>query len=334
VKRRSFYSAVAINLTLAIIALFSAPLARTADPAQRIVRVGFVGPGSPAAAARGASAFRERLRELGWVEGGNLAMEFRWGEGNIQRLPTLIAEVLARDVDVLVTWGTPTALAARDATRTVPIVATAMGEPLRTGLATSLGRPGGNLTGLSLGWGEGIAGKWLELLQETVPRLSTVAIIVNPENPVEKEMLNDLRTAAATRRLKVRIIEVRDPRTLELALDQARRQAQALLVFGDALLLAHSHQIAAFAIKHHLAGMYVVREFVEAGGLMWYGPDLTVMSRRAADYVDKILRGAKPADLPIEQPTKYSLVVNLGAAQALKLAIPESILLRADEVIR
>jgi len=334
VNRRSFCSAVAVNLTPAIIGLFSAPLARAADPAQRIVRVGFVGPGSPSAAARGASAFRERLRELGWVEGGNLDMEFRWGEGNIQRLPTLIAEVLARDVDVLVTWGTPTALAARDATRTVPIVATAMGEPLRTGLATSLGRPGGNLTGLSLGWGEGIAGKWLELLQETVPRLSTVAIIVNPENPVEQEMLNDLRTAAATRRLKLRILEVRDPRTLKLALDQARRQAQALLVFGDALLLAHSHQIAAFAIKHRLAGMYVARDFVEAGGLMWYGPDLTVMSRRAADYVDKILRGAKPADLPIEQPTKYSLVVNLGAAQALKLAIPESILLRADEVIR
>jgi putative ABC transport system substrate-binding protein len=334
VTRRSFCSALAINLTLATVALLVAPLARAADPAQRIVRVGFVSPGSASSATRGANAFRERLRELGWVEGGNLAMEFRWGEGNIQRLPALIAEVLARRVDVLVTWGTPTALAARDATRTVPIVATAMGEPLRTGLATSLGRPGGNLTGLSLGWGQGVAGKWLELLQETVPRLSTVAVIANPENLVEREMLSDLQTAAATRRLKLRILEARDPRTLELALDQARQQVQALVVFADALLLARSHQITAFAIKHRLAGMYVARDFVEAGGLMSYGPDLTVMSRRAADYVDKILRGAKPADLPIEQPTKYSLVVNLGAAQALKLAIPESILLRADEVIR
>jgi putative ABC transport system substrate-binding protein len=333
VNRRSFCTAVAVTLAPAIVALLFAPLARTADPAQSIVRVGFVGPG-PSAAARGISAFRERLRELGWVEGGNLVIEFRWGEGSIDRLPALIAEMLASKVDVLVTWGTPAALAARDATRTVPIVATAMGEPLRTGLATSLGRPGGNLTGLSLGWGQGIAGKWLELLQETVPRLSTVAVIANPENPVEQEMLNDLRTAAATRRLKLRIMEVREPKALELAMDQARQQAQALLVFADALLLAHSHQITAFAIKHRLAGMYVTRDFVEAGGLMSYGPDLTVMSRRAADYVDKILRGAKPGDLPIEQPTKYSLVVNLGAARALKLAIPESILLRADEVIR
>jgi putative ABC transport system substrate-binding protein len=334
VNRRSLCSAVAVSLAFATVALLPAPLACAADPAQSVVRVGFVGPGSASTAARGVSAFQERLRELGWVEGGNLVIEFRWGEGSVDRLPALIAEVLARKVDVLVTWGTPTALAARDATRTVPIVATAMGEPLRTGLAASLARPGGNLTGLSLGWGEGVAGKWLELLQEIVPRLSTVAVIANPENPVEREMLNDLRASAATRRLKLRIIEVREPKALELAMDQARQQARALLVFGDALLLAHSHQITASAIKHRLAGMYVLRDFVEAGGLMSYGPDLTVMARRAADYVDKILRGAKPGDLPIEQPTKYSLIVNLGAAQALKLAIPESILLRADEVIR
>jgi ABC-type uncharacterized transport system substrate-binding protein len=334
VNRRTLCSAIAVNLTFASVALLAAPLVHAADPAQSIVRVGFIGPGSASATARGINAFRERLSELGWVEGGNLGIEFRWGEGSIDRLPALIAEVLERKVDVLVTWGTPAALAARDATRTVPIVATAMGEPLRTGLATSLSRPGGNLTGLSLGWGEGVAGKWLELLQETVPRLSTVAVIANPENVVEQEMLNDLRTAAATRRLKLRIIAVREPKALEPAMDQARQQAQALLVFGDALLVAHSHQITAFAIKHRLAGMYVLRDFVEAGGLMSYGPDLTAMSRRAADYVDKILKGAKPGDLPIEQPTKYELVINLKTAKALGITIPESILLRADEVIR
>jgi putative tryptophan/tyrosine transport system substrate-binding protein len=274
------------------------------------------------------------LRELGWIEGQNLIAERRWAEGRMERLPALMTEVIGRNVDVIFTGSTPGAIAAKNATSTIPIVAMGMGDPVRSGVVASLARPGGNLTGLSLGWGEGVGGKWLELLQETVPRLSTVAVIANPDNVVEHEMLNDLRTAAATRRLKLRIIAVREVEALEPAMDQAGRQAQALLVFGDALLVAHQRQITAFATQHRLPAMYVLRDFVEAGGLMSYGPDLTVMSRRAAEYVDKILRGTQPGNLPIEQPTQYVLIVNLKAAKAIGLTIPESILLRADEVIR
>ena len=315
---------------LALVAL----LGYAAESANRVVRVGFVGPGSPSTAPRGTTALWERLRELGWVEGQNLLIEARWGEGRAELLPALVAEVVGRKVDDLITYGTPAAIAAKNATSTVPIVAVAMGEPLRTGLATNLARPGGNLTGLSLAWGEGVGSKWLELLQETVPRLTTVAVIANPDNPVEREVVKDLEGAAATRGLKLRIIGVREAEALGPGLDQARRQAQALLVFGDALLLARQKQITAFAAKHRLPAMYAIRDFADAGGLMAYAPGLAIQFRRAADFVDKILKGAKPGDLPIEQPTQFELVVNLKTARALGLKIPESILLRADEVIR
>ena len=323
-----------ILLALATLVAFGSPPSRAEEPARTVSRLGFVGPGSASAAPRGIAAFWERLRELGYIDGQNLVIEARWAEGRIERLPTIMAEVLGRKVDVLFTWGTPAAIAAKNATSTVPIVAVAMGEPLRTGLATNLARPGGNLTGLSLAWGEGIGGKWLELLQETVPRLTTVAVIANPDNPVEREVVKDLEVAAATRHLKLRIIEVREAEALDRALQQARAQAQAVLVFGDALFLAHQRQITAFAARHRLPGVYALRDFVDAGGLMAYAPDLAVMSRRAAEYVDKVLKGVKPGDLPIEQPTKFELVVNLKTAKALGIKIPQSILLRADEVIR
>ncbi len=333
-NRPRFMSAIAFSLVAAATAMLWPPGAHAADSAQRVVRVGFVGPGSPATAPRGTTAFWERLRELGWVEGQNFVIEARWGEGSTERLPALVAELIGHNVDVLVTSGTPAALAAKNATRTVPIVAAAMGEPLRTGLATNLARPGGNLTGLSLAWGEGVWGKWLELLQDAVPRLTTVAVIANPDNAVEREVLKDLESVAAARGLKLRTIQVREAEGLNSALDQARRQSQALLVFGDAVLLAHQRRITAFAAKHRLPAMYVLRDFVDAGGLMAYAPDLALQFRRAADYTDKILKGAKPGDLPIEQPTKFELVVNLKTAKALGITIPESILLRADEVIR
>ena len=323
-----------VLLALATLVVLGSPPSRAAEPLQRVVRLGFVGPGSASTAPRGIAAFWERLRELGYIEGQNLITEARWAEGRYDRFPALMAEVIGRKVDVLITYGTPAAIAAKNATSTVPIVAVAMGEPLRTGLATNLARPGGNLTGLSLAWGEGVGSKWLELLQETVPRLTTVAVIANPDNPVEREVVKDLEGAAATLGLKLRIIGVREAEALGLGLDQARRQAQALLVFGDALLLAHQRQITAFAAKHRLPAMYAIRDFADVGGLMAYAPSLAIQFLRAADFVDKILKGAKPGDMPIEQPTQFELVLNLKTARALGLTIPQSILMRADEVIR
>jgi putative ABC transport system substrate-binding protein len=305
-----------------------------AQPTQRVARVGFVHPQSPSTAPPSINAFWERLRELGWVEGQNLVIEARWADGHMERLPALLAEVTGRKVDVLVTFGTQTAVAAKNATSTVSIVGVAMGEPLRTGLATSLARPGSNLTGTSVGWAEGIGGKWLELLQEAVPHLSTVAVIANTDSPIARDLAKELEAIAPTRGLKLRLIEVREPATLDHAFEQAGRKAQALLVLPAPFITAHRGQVTALAAKHRLPAMYYLRDFVEAGGLMAYAPDLAVQWRRGADYVDKILRGAKPADLPIEQPTQWSLVVNLKTANALGITFPESILLRADEVIR
>ena len=324
----------AFLVLVALVAMLGAVLARAAEPGPGVVRIGFVLPQSPSPTNRGVVAFWGRLRELGWIEGQNLVIEERWANGRIDRLPALIADVLGRKVDVLVTSGTPAAVAAKKATSTIPIVATSIGDPVRSGLAPSLGHPGGNLTGISLGWTEGMAGKWLELLQEAVPRLSTVAVIVNPDSPLVQGLAKDLEAVAPTRTLKVRIIEVREPGALDRAFEQARREAQGVLMLPAPAITAHPGQVPPLAAKYRLPTIYFMREFVDAGGLMSYSPDLAVMYRRAADYVDKILKGAKPADLPIEQPTQYQLVVNLMTAKALGLTIPESILLRADEVIR
>jgi putative ABC transport system substrate-binding protein len=275
------------------------------------------------------------LGELGWVEGKNLVVEQRWAEGRYDRLPALFAEVLALKIDVLVTYTTVGGIAAKQATSTVPIVDAAMGQPVQSGLAQSLSRPGGNLTGFSLGWGEGIGGKWLELLQESIPRLSTVAVITSDVRPpVTRAMIKELEDVAVTRHLRLKIIDAQALGGFDRAFDQARRQAQAVVVFSDPIAMAHREQITTLAAKHRLPAIYGLREYTDVGGLIEYGPDLAVMFRRAADYVDKILKGTKPADLPIEQPTKFELVVNLKAAKALGITIPESILVRADAVIR
>jgi putative ABC transport system substrate-binding protein len=245
-----------------------------------------------------------------------------------------MAEVIAQKIDVLITYSTMPAIAAKNATSTIPIVVAVMAEPLRSGLATNLARPSGNLTGLSMGWGQGIGGKWLELLQETVPRLSTVAVITNTDNPVERDMITELKAIAPTRHLKLRIIEAPDAKALGRAFEQAKREAQAVLLVPDPRFVSQHKGIIGLAARHRLPTIYGLREFVDVGGLMAYGPDRAAMFRRAADYVDKILKGARPADLPIEQPTQFQLVVNLKTAKALGLALPESILLRADEVIR
>jgi len=303
------------------------------EPRQRAVRVGFVHPQSPSTASRGINAFWERMHELGYVAGKNLVVEARWAEGHYERLPALMSEVLGQKIDVLVTYGATSAAAAKNATSAIPIVGVAMGEPLRSGLVTSLAQPGGNLTGLSVGWGEGMAGKWLELLQDTIPRLRTVAVIGNPDNPIHGEISKELEALAPKRSLTLRPIEVRDPSALDRAFEQAARSAQAALVIADAALSVHRLRITALAARHRVPTLYGIRDFVDVGGLMAYSPDYTVQWWRAADYVHKILTGTKPSDLPIEQPMQHLLVVNLNTARALGLKIPESILLRA-EVIR
>jgi putative ABC transport system substrate-binding protein len=298
------------------------------------VRLGFVSPEAPSTTIRGISAFWDRLRELGWVEGQNLDIERRWAEGRIDRLAALMNEVIERKVDVLVTYSTPGAVAAKNATSTVPIVVAVMGDPIGSGVAASVARPGGNLTGLSLEWGEGIAGKWLELLQETVPRLSTVAVVANPDSKLARDLMKELDAIAPTRGLKLQFFRVREPEALDSAFKRARRAAQAVLVLADPLTVHHKREITGLAAKYRLPGMYALLDFVDSGGLMAYGVDTTVLFRHAADYVDKILKGARPADLPIEQPTQFALAINLKTAKALGLTIPESILLRADEVIQ
>ena len=298
------------------------------------MRLGFVDPQSASTTPRGISAFWQRLRELGYIDGQNLIVEMRSAEGRPERLPALMKEVVERDVDVLVTWSTSAAIAAKNATTTVPIVAAVMGDPVRSGLAAGLARPGANLTGLAVGLGQGLASKWVELLQDLIPRLSTVAVIANPDTAIDRDLTNELQTIVSARGLKLRLVEVREPVTFDRAFEQARRKTQAAIVLPDPVLFSHRGQVTALAARYRLPVIYPSRDYIEAGGLITYGPDFSVMFRRAAEYVDKILRGASPGDLPIEQPTQHVLVVNLKTARALGITIPESILLRADEIIR
>ena len=326
-NRRIF---LCISLGIAIV--FEPLISSAADPAQRVVRLGFVGPLSPSTLSF--APFWQRLRELGWIEGENLLVERRSADGHLERLPALMADMVDRKVDLLVTYGMPGAIAARKATSTIPVVAWAMADPVRGGVVASLARPGGNVTGLTTGYAEGFAGKFLEFLHEVVPQLSSVAVIVNPENAMGRLLTRDLESDAPARGLKVRIVELRSADGLERAFEGVGRRAQAVVVIGEPITLENMKQTTALAAKYRLPAIYLQTEYVQAGGLLSYGPDFAFMWRRGGDYVDKVLRGAKPADLPIEQPTRYVLSVNLRAAKALGIAIPESILLRADEVIR
>ena len=319
---------------LSILLLLAATVGCAEDQSERIFRVGFVAAQSPSTAPSGVGAFRDRLRELGYVQGQNLVIESRWAGDRYDRLPELVNEVIARNVDVLLVAATPAAIAATNATSEIPIVGLGLADPVRTGQASNLARPGANLTGLSMGWSEDVAGKWLELLRETVPHMSTVAVLANPDNPLTAELVRGLEVIAPAQGLEILPIEVRGPTGLDQAFAMAGRDAQGVLVLPDPIMAAHRVRLAALAAKHHLPAMYYLRDFVEAGGLMAYGPELSVMSRRAGDYIDKILKGADASDLPIEQPREYLLVVNLNTANDLGLSVPESVLVRAGEVMR
>jgi putative ABC transport system substrate-binding protein len=243
-------------------------------------------------------------------------------------------EALARKPDVLVTASTPGALAAKKATTTVPIVVAAMGDPTQSGVVTNLARPGGNLTALSTGYADGFAGKWLELLLEVVPRPTTVAVLWNLGNPVVLPYRADLEKVAASQGTKLNFIDVRDARGLDSAFRTARRTAQAAVVVCENLFIQHTKRVVDLAAENRLPTVYCLSGFAKAGGLISYGVDLLAMFRRGAEQVDKVLKGMNPGDIPVEQPNKYELVVNLGTAKMLGISIPEAVLLRADEVIR
>ncbi|HEX2501147.1 MAG TPA: ABC transporter substrate-binding protein [Methylomirabilota bacterium] len=321
---------IIVILTLALLA---APLAVGAQPVRGIHRIGFLGNSTAALEANLVGPFREGLRELGYVEGHNLVIEYRWAEGRYERFPALIAELLSSKVEMIVTAGTPASLAVKKATTSVPLVMVAVGDPVATGLVVSLARPGGNITGLT-SVAEELEGKRLELLREVVPKISHVAVMCNSQNAACVTAKKAVRAAGAVLQIKVLWLDVRAADQFEDAFAAiARERPEALLVLGDRLFLHNRVHLMEFAARNRLPGVHAYRELVEAGGLMSFGPSYAGMHRRAAYYVDRILKGAKPGDLPVERPTTFDMVVNLKAAKALGLTIPRSVLARADQII-
>jgi putative tryptophan/tyrosine transport system substrate-binding protein len=331
-------SAIALIIPLAL-GLLVAPLAAEAQQAGPVHRIGllhpFVPPPPSESDAR-AEAFRQELHALGYVEGQNLVMEIRYAEGSEERLRDLAAELVRLQVDVMVAMGPAASRAAQHATRTIPIVMAAASDPVGRGFVASLAHPGGNITGLSF-LGEELPGKRLELLKETVPQSTRIAVLGKPGNPSYASAMNNLTMAARALGLQLHVVEVRSADELGTAFAaMTRAGADAVIVVEDALLLnsQRGRVVADLAATHRLPVMYSWRDWVVAGCLMSYGPNGLDTLRRAAAYVDKILKGAKPADLPVEQPMKFELVINLKTAQTLDLTIPPSIVLQADEVIR
>ena len=323
--RRAFLSGAAV--------LLAAPLAAGAQPAWKVYRIGLLSSSSPSTYRNYVDAFREGLRELRWAEGQNLVIEYRFSEGNLDRLPSLATELVSLNVDVIVAGPTPPLLAAKSATATIPIVVVSAGDPVGVGLVASLARPGGNVTGLSFSVGVD-NGKQLEILLEAVPSTRRVAILTNPANPARPLMIRDLKIAAQSLRIQLLFVEARGRDDIDRAFVTVQRErVRAMLVAADSVFGVHRTQIATLAAKNRVAATYGVREFVDFGGLMSYGPNTVATWRRAAVFVDRILKGAKPADLPVEQPTTFELVINLTTAKALGLTIPPTLLQRADQVI-
>jgi putative ABC transport system substrate-binding protein len=308
------------------------PLAARAQQPAKLSTIGFIGSGTAAAQREWTAAFVQRLRELGWNDGGNVTIEYRWAEGRSERLAEIASELVRLKVDVIVTHGSLPVLAAEHATSVIPIVFATAGDPVGSGMVASLARPGANITGLSSETPD-TASKKLGLLREVVPGLRQLAILADTGNPYAASDERKIREAARTIGIDVSTFEMPQAADINPAFDAMKGQVQALYVLPVPLLFANRVRISTLAVAARIPTMHGVREYVEAGGLMSYGPNLPDMWRRAADFVDKILRGAKPAEIPIEQPTKFDLVINLTTAKALGLTIPESFLLRADAVI-
>jgi putative ABC transport system substrate-binding protein len=314
--------------------LFS-PASPKAQQAKKVSRIGLISPSSSATAGPNLEAFRQGMRDLGYVEGENIALEVRWAEGSTERLPNLIAELIRLKVDVLVIGGAAGALAAKNPGVTTPVVFAAVTDPLGYGLIGSLARPGGNITGVALAVGEGFSGKWVELLKEAVPKVARVAVLRNPTHPLAEVFLRE--TQAAGRALGVRLdfFEARDHSQLDSALSRMEKErAGALIVTPAPLFGSRRSHIVDFVARRRMPSMFYSKEYVDAGGLMSYGPSFPDSYRRAATYVDKILKGAKPAELPVEQPIKFEFIINLKTAKQIGLTIPPNVLARADKVIK
>src|SRR5262245_36286000 len=328
------FGVCSVAASLAAVLCLVATLAVGAQPAERVHRIGFLGNSTAALEAHLVGPFRDGLRDLGYLEGKNVLIEYRWAEGNYERFPALIVELIALKVEVIVTAGTPATQAVKKATTSVPLVMVAVGDPVGTGIVASLKRPGGNITGLT-SIADETQGKRLELLREVLPMVSRLAVLANPENQSAAGVIKETRAAAELLGIKVQVFNVSTASGLDETLKAIlRERPRALMVLGDRLLLTNRQRIMDFATKHQLPTVPLHPELVDAGGLFFFGPSYPGMHRRAAYYVDRILKGAKPADLPVEQPTKFELVINLKTAKALGLTIPQSVLARADHVIQ
>ena len=306
-----------------------------AQQPTKILRIGFLAAATPATAAHLLEAFKQGLHEHGYVEGQNVVLELRFGEGKAEQFPILAAELVRLKVDVIVALTNPVIDAVRQATQTIPIIMPAASDPVGAGFVASLARPGGNITGLT-GYSPELNGKRLEILKEAFPKLSRVALLLSPNFPGSTLDLKETESAARALGLRMQPLEVRDDSDIDRSFKaMIKERADALTMFpGHPVLFVNRKKIVELAANHRLPAMYSLIEFVEAGGLMFYGPDLLVGYRRAADYVDKILKGAKPAELPVEQPTKFDLVINLKTAKQIALTIPPNVLARADRVIK
>jgi putative ABC transport system substrate-binding protein len=325
-KRRALAAAL-------LLAALVAPLIADAQGTGKIVRIGRLSPLSAETDAPNLDAFRKGLRELGWVEGKSFTIESRFADGKSERLPELAAELVRQRLDLILTGSNPGALAAKKATAIIPIVMVTTGDPVGAGLVTSLARPGGNVTGVTA-LGQMLNAKRLELIKEAVPSVTRVAVLTNPASTYTAPFLREKEGMARRLGLQLPVLETRDPDSFEKTFAAlATERAGALMVQTDAMFITHRRRIVELAARSRVPAVYGDREFVDVGGLMFYGASLADLYRDAATYADRILKGAKPADLPVEQPTKLELVINLKAAKALGLTIPPSVLGRADHLV-
>jgi len=328
-RRRAFILALG---GAAVAASMSWPCPSPAQENSQRRIIGLIGASAPAAVSTWVAAFVERIRELGWIEGRNITIEYRWAEGRFDRLAGFAAEFARRDIDIIVAEGTVATVAAKQATSTIPIVFAIAGDPVANQLVASLVRPGGNVTGLSI-QAVDLAAKRLELLREILPGLIRLAVMANPASPNVPPELDELRSTARMLGIQASVFEIRRADEIAPAFETFKTSTQALYVVPDPLMLSNRAAVNTAALARRLPTMYAYRDYVQAGGLVGYGPSVPANFRRAAEFVDKILRGAKPADMPVEQPRQFDLVINLKTAKALGLTIPPTLLARADEVI-
>jgi putative ABC transport system substrate-binding protein len=333
-QSRSIENLKWLGLSVIVFVLVMGGAAAQAQQPKKVPRIGYLVANFPSTNPARVEAFRQGLRELGYVEGKSIVIEWQYAEGKLDRLPALAAELVRLKVDVIVSAGPPPTRSAKQATVTIPIVMAFDDDPVGSGFAASLARPGGNITGLSTLAPE-ISGKLLELLREIVPKLSRVAVLGNATQPGNPQALREINLAADGFGVQIQYLEVGGPKDIETAFRAASKErADAVLVLGSAVLNSQRKQVIDLAVKSRLPAIYGRPEYVEDGGLVSYGPSFTDLFRRAATYVDKILKGAKPADLPIEQPKKFEFIINLKAAKQIGLTIPPNVLARADKVIK